>query len=173
MALHIPASQNVQRIVGMIYAESAAKYSGGESADEKNGIGATIANRAYYANYTKPGGGTCYNSGFGDGTILGAVKKGFVAYGKTRWKEVMNNDLMRPLAELNALANDKKTHLELCITAAEALDLETTPITVKKVGGIPVAFNQAADSPPSPRMKRIGSAGKHTFYGFKPGRECS
>lgn len=171
--LHVPAALDVQRIAGMIYAESAAVNSGGENADEKAGIGATIVNRAHHARCNATlGGGACYNSGFGNGTILDALKHGFAAYGQARWNEIMINDIMRPPAELNALPQSKRDHLDLSIVAAEALDLASTPLSQIAVGGAPVAFNQASDSPPSPRMKRIGSAGKHTFYAFKPGREC-
>lgn len=174
MPVQRPANIDDQRIAGMIYAESAGASSGGENADEKSAIGATIANRAHHARcMSQPNGHACFNTDFGDGTILGALQHGFAAYGGARWNEVMVNDEMRPEAELNALPPGKQQHLNLSIAAAEALNLGATPISQPAVGGAPVAFNQASNNPPSPRMLRIGGAGAHSFYGFRPNRECA
>lgn len=170
----VPTDADIQRIAGMIYAESSSANVGGESPDEKTAIGQTIINRAYYAGWATDGHGhTCYNDAFGDGTILSAVKNGFAAYGKARWNEVMTNDLMKSADALASLDSGKREHLQLSIAAANALDPHSAPL--KNAGlqqGILVTFNQAPDQPPSDRMEKAGAAGSHTFYKFKTGREC-
>ena len=115
----------------------------------------------------------CYNDSFGSGTIQSAVRNGFQAYGGARWNEVMKaDDTMKTRAVLESTLDQAKLdHLRLSIESANAIT-SAPPINNATLGGAPVAFNQASNSPPSARMERAAAAGAHTFYKFKSNREC-
>jgi hypothetical protein len=186
----LPETLERQLLVGVIYAESGSKaYSGEENADEKLAIGWTFVNRAYYAQF-KPVDGKhkCYNESFGDGTLVSAVKTGSAAYNpvdkdnkkvdNAPWYDIMNGNRLKSLEDLAKSLEEpaKLEHFKLSVEAANKIDpYVKKPRALPKLGErIPVAFNQATNQPPSPqRMERIGKLGVHTFYGFKPGRECA
>ena len=170
----LPTDAAKQILVGAIFAESSTKFSGGgEDAGEKTAIVQAIINLAYYAGQSKMNGKKCYNSSFGDGTILGAVKKSIHAYGQTRWNLVMVNDTLKTKKILEKVLDQfDVAHLKNCAETVNLWSSATAPVSNDTLGGIPLQFNQAANSPPSPRMKKIGKAGAHTFYAFIAGREC-
>ena len=88
-----PKDPNLQLLVGVIFAESGSKnYGGGENASEKEAIGKTFVNAAYYAAMKEQGGKKCYNDSFGDGTILSAIQTMAVAYSTATWNRVMNGN---------------------------------------------------------------------------------
>ena len=170
----LPAGAEQQLLTGAIFAESSTKHVGGENAGEKICIGMAVVNMAYYARLRKPGGGRCYNNSFGSGTILSAIITGFVAYGGAMWNKIMSGDQLRPKAALErALNADEVEHLRLSVEALDSINTGGAPLSYAGLGGArPLQFNQAENSPPSPRTESIGRAGSHTFYGFKRGREC-
>jgi hypothetical protein len=169
-----PQDPNLQLLTGVIFAESASKfYGGGENAGEKEAIGKTFVNAAHYAATTEQDGKKCWNSSFGDGTILAAIQKLALAYNTATWNRVMNGSSLKPAAELAKLQPDDAEHLRLSVEAANTLSPLIGPKAVNALAmKNPVAFNRAGDSPPSARMEKIGHLGAHTFYGFKQGREC-
>ena len=96
-----PKDPNLQLLVGVIFAESGSKnYGGGENASEKEAIGKTFVNAAYYAAMKEQGGKKCYNDSFGDGTILSAIQTMAVAYSTAIWNRVMNGNLRSAFAPL-------------------------------------------------------------------------
>lgn len=82
----LPSGQDPEALTGTIFAESTGAASAGDYDKEKDCIGLAVINAAYYATWTIHEGKTCYNSSFGDGTIIDAVRKTIGAYGKARWK---------------------------------------------------------------------------------------
>jgi hypothetical protein len=172
----LPTDPDKQLLVGLIFAESsAAQWGGGESEFEKEAIGLVIVNRTYYATQTNDKGKS-YNQDFGDGTVLSAISSAgqFLSYGRRQWKLVMHGDKLRTADELwkRLKAPGDREHFRLSVEAAEAIDLTDKPRASQLLDNqIPVAFNKAANAPPSNRMKKIGKSGSHTFYGFKEGRE--
>ncbi len=170
-----PASQTVRQLVAAIYAESSSKeYSGAENAVEKLAIGATIVNQAFYAKLppgSKPKQRN-YNKSFGDGTVLGAIKKSIVAYKKRAWNQVANSTDLNPNATISkTLIGSAREHYNLSVDAANAVT--AAPMGIKDFNNeAPIGFNQAKDTAPNPdREHRIGAAGVHTFYGFDKGHE--
>ena len=133
-----------------------------------------VFNRVFYAATSRRNGGKCFNDDFGVASVLGVISSGaFLGYGKDRWNEVMENDVMRPLDVLQKLDPAKQQHLALCMQAAKQ-DLGAAPVAIDTLGGTPVAFNRAANQPPNKlRMAKLGKVSVHTFYGFIPGRECA
>jgi hypothetical protein len=188
-AAGLPETQEGQLLVGVIYAESGTlAFSGEENPDEKVAIGWVFVNRAYYAKYKPEGQSRCYNADFGDGTILSAIKMGSLAYnpvdkqGKkvadAPWHDVMNGNRLKSLDELAESLQEpaKLEHFRLSVEAANRIDPFTRrPRALPKLSHrIPVAFNRGGNAPPSAqRMERVGEFGVHTFYAFKPGRECA
>ena len=168
-----PRDLNIQLLIGLIFAESAGKNSGGENADEKLAIGATFLNMAYYAGLTQIDNKKCFNKDFGGGTLLSAINKGSAAYLKPMWNKVMVGNSLKPDAELAKLVPDDAAHLDLCVVAATALGNSPAVTPVRALSNKkPVNFNKAANTPSSLRIERIGKLGTTTFYGFKAGREC-
>lgn len=99
-------------------------------------------------------------------TIKDAVKIGSAAYGNSRWKLIMSGTSMLPKGNLCLLNAAETFALEKAISAA------TDVMAGKNQKADIVRFNQAADSPPSPRMEKAYSERAHTFYKFKAGRQC-
>lgn len=170
----LPTGADHQLLVGVVFAESTTKNTGTPSADEMVAIARTVVNQAYYAKMAPPPGKRkCWNTSFGDGTLLSAIKNGVVAYGKDRWNMVMSGDRLKSEAAIGALKPDDKAHFEAVVAAVGALVLTPAPLNDAKLGGIPVGFNQAIDSPPNKsRQKKLGRFAQHSFYGFLAGREC-
>jgi len=170
----LPTDPNEQLLVGLIFAESSTAGTGGENEDEKIEIGLTVLNRTYYAKLSR------WNSGFGDGTVAGAIKKPgeFVSYGGSRWKLVMSGDRLKTKAQLEQLKSGERTHLILSLDSAKFANNGSAPLPTglagigNPPGQFPIAFNQAQNIPPNrDRMFRFLRVGSHTFYAFKPGRE--
>jgi hypothetical protein len=171
----LPAEPTIALLVGVIYVESSARYSGGEDADEKEAIGWTFVNIAYYAKHKPEGKKHCYNLDMGNGTLLSAIAKKSRAHSSSAWNEIMNGSRLKPLTALQALAPSDKAHLELCVDAADAIGAHAQgPHALSTLAGrVPVEFNKAHDSPANrKRGEKIGRLRSHTFYAFKPGREC-
>lgn len=170
----LPTPVDEQLLVGAVFAESSTKYYGGENSDEKICISLCVINMAYYARQKKSGGKTCYNSSYGDGTILSAIRKGFVAYGGTMWGKVMSGDRLKSKKDLEkALNADEVEHLRLSVNAVGANSISSAPLNFSGLNNrVPLQFNKAENSPPSSRTEKVGKVGSHTFYGFKAGREC-
>jgi hypothetical protein len=169
--LALPTGATEQLLVGMIFAESST--SGG--ADEKRCIGLCAMNMAYYATLTPPEGKKrCYNDTFGDGTVLGALKKGFPqSYKSARWNVVMDGDKLKTEAKIKAILQAADmAHFKAVLTAAADAAKVTAPAQDPTSKKTPVQFNQARDSPPSKRQEKIATYKPHTFYGFKAGQEC-
>lgn len=172
---NLPTDARSQLLVGALFAESSTRnYGGGENPAEKTAIAQAIINMAFYAAQRTMNGTRCYNDSFGDGTILGAIRRAIVAYGQTRWNLVMSANQLKSKAELErVLTPDDVEHLRGCVVAVNQIGNAAAPLSNNVFGRrIPLQFNQAANSPPSPRTERIGREGAHTFYAFKIGREC-
>lgn len=171
----LPTNLDEQLLVGLIFAESTAGDKTSE--DEKISIGLTILNRTYYA--VPKDGKRSNNRDFGDGSVFGAVKaKGqFLGYNSKRWNLVMTGNKLKTSAELEKFRSGERTHLIRCLAAARFSNDGSAPIPTGLAGigdpsgQFPIAFNQAQNSPPGPRMFKFLRAGSHTFYTFKPGRE--
>jgi len=87
---------------------------------------------------------------------LSAVEKAIVAYGKDRWNLVMASDKLKSKADLEKVLNSFDVeHLKGCVKAVNALST-SVPISNGTFGRLQLQFNQAKDSPPSPRPERIG-----------------
>ena len=170
----LPTDAAKQILVGAIFAESSTKFSGGgEDAGEKTAIVQAIINLSYYAGQSKMNGKKCYNSSFGDGTILGAVKKSIHAYGQTRWNLVMVNDKLKTKAILEKVLDQfDVAHLKNCVETVNKHSSAAAPVSNDTFGRNPLQFNQAKNAPPSPRTEKVGKVGAHTFYAFITGREC-
>lgn len=169
----LPTDAQKQILVGALFAESSTKfYGGGEDGGEKTAIAQAITNMAFYAAQGKMNGKKCYNSSYGDGTLLSAVKRAIVAYDKKQWNLVMSADRLKSKADLEKVLDQFGIeHLKGCVETVNALS-SVIPMSNSTFGRIPLQFNQASNSPPSPRTEKIGKAGAHTFYAFKSGREC-
>lgn len=165
----------LQLLTGAVFAESSTRYYGGEDHGEKEAIAWAILNMSHYAT-VKPAGRTRgYNSAFGDGTVLSAIRKAIVAYEMPRWSLVMNGVTLKPGATLTRLDPADREHLVLVLAVINVISsAPPLPHALATLGNrIPVQFNQAKDSPPSKdRQERIGKLGRHTFYSFKAGREA-
>ena len=176
----LPSEKTRRQLVGLIYGESGTTEWGGENSEEKSAIGATVINRAYYATLAPASGhGTCYNQpGFGSGTIWSAITAPgeFLAYGGGMWNEVMIGDDMKSSQQLDADIRrmSKRLHLINSVSAANSLPSSPQLVELSGLGAdAPISFNQATNSPPNAaRMEKIGRQGRHTFYGFRTGREC-
>lgn len=171
-----PASQSVRHLAAVIYAESTTAGLGGENEPEKLAIGATFANRAFYATWVPDGKKRCYNSGFGDGTLLDAITTGSVAVGGQLWSSIVSGQDLKSQAKLEKILKsaDYRTHYNLSVKAALTIAAIKPPIEIIPLSNrIPIAFNQSAVGTSSPRWEQIGKLGKHHyFYAFKAGREC-
>jgi hypothetical protein len=170
----LPANAVTQRLVGVIYAEASVGNTANHQA-EKQAIAHCFLNMAYFAGLKQPNGASCFNSSFGDGTVLKAIQKGSVAYGGPNWNEVMSGDLLKSKASLEQILDAAKVaHLEKCVLAVTGMPTGGGPFTMSVLGNrAPLQFNRAADAPPNPqRQQKIGVLSAHTFYAFKSGREC-
>lgn len=173
--LVLPTDPMLQLLTGAVFAESSTRWYGGEDHGEKEAIAWAILNMSHYATVKPAGRQRGYNSAFGDGTVLSAIRKAIVAYGAPRWNLVMNGTTLKPAASLDRLDPADREHLVLCLVVTNAISPSPTlPRSLATLGDrIPVQFNQANDSPPSrDRQERIGRLGRHTFYAFKQGREA-
>ncbi|MGJ5065223.1 hypothetical protein [Bradyrhizobium oligotrophicum] len=167
----LPTDPNQQLIAGAIFSESTAGANA--NADEKRCIGLCIVNMAYYATLTQDSGKPCYNSSFGDGSILSAIKKNIYGYGSAQWKKVMDADAMKSKDDLeDSLTASEVKHLKGSVEASATAIAATAPASDSASGRIPVQFNQAANNPPSTREEKIARYASETFYAFKTGREC-
>lgn len=174
-ALVLPTDPMLQLLTGAVFAESSTRWYGGEHHDEKEAIAWAILNMSHYATVKPHGRSRGYNSAFGDGTVLSAIRKAIVAYEGPRWDLVMNATALKPVSDLNRLEPADHEHLALCLAVTNAISpAPALPRALVTLGDrIPVQFNQANDSPPSrDRQEKIGRLGRHTFYAFKPGREA-
>lgn len=173
----LPDDRTSALLVAVMYAESSSRnWGGGESADEKEAIGWTFVNIAYFARHKPEGKKYCYNSDMGVGTLLSAIKSKSLAYNTPLWKQIMNGDSLKPLATLGkTLEPAQQVHLELCANAAADIGAHPEgPHPLTTLGdSVPIEFNKARNSPSNPkRLERIGGIGSHSFYAFIAGREC-
>jgi RHS repeat-associated protein len=173
-----PSTQPARQLVGAVYGESSTPSSGGgEYPDEKIAIAETFAYQAYFATvYPK------FDKNFGDGSLWGAIQKNSLAVGGALWNQVMDGststcDLKGPETVGQALQGAAaRTHFIDSVIAVNEIAAAVTPasqllLPVPELNPqVPVGFNKASNSPPSPRMQKIGRIGSTTFYGFKPGR---
>ena len=173
--LVLPTDPMLQLLTGAVFAESSTRWYGGEDHGEKEAIAWAILNMSHFATVKPPGRQRGYNSAFGDGTVLSAIRKAIVAFGGPRWNLVMNDTALKPATGLARLDPADHEHLALCLVVTNAIGpAPALPRTLASLANrIPVQFNQANDSPPSKdRQERIGRLGRHTFYAFKNGREA-
>ncbi len=173
----LPDDPTIESLVGVIYCESSSKnWGGGESDDEKEAIGWTFVNIAYYAKHKPEGKKHCYNKDMGNGTILSAISMKSLAYNGALWKQIMVGNALKPLATLaKTLDSFQKAHLELCVDAANAIGAhpEGAHTLSTLADRAPIGFNKAKDSPSNPeRLEKIGRLGSHSFYAFIKDREC-
>jgi hypothetical protein len=167
----LPTDADQQLLVGMVFAESSSGASADD--DEKQCMAECIVNMAYFATYTV-NGKHCYNTSFGDGTVLNAIEKGSAAHGGPQWSRVMSNNAFRSKADLEKSLNASEiAKLKACVvTVAKAVAMGAAPITDTASNRVLIQFNQANDSPPSGRQEKAARHGSHSFYAFKAGREC-
>lgn len=173
--LTLPTDPMLQLLTGAVFAESSTRWYGGEDHGEKEAIAWAILHMSHFATVKPPGRARGYNSSFGDGTVLSAIRKAIVAFGGPRWSLVMNGNVLKPVASLARLEPADHEHLALCLVVTNAISpAPALPHALATLGNrIPVQFNQATNSPPSAdRQERIGRLGRHTFYAFKEGREA-
>lgn len=170
-----PEDSKIRLLAIVIYAESTTEDLGGEDAAEKDAIGATFMNRAHYATLEPANGkGRCYNTDFGDGTLLSAIQKGSVAVGAAQWNKIASDNDLKPQKDLEKVLTlpKQREHYNLSVEAAQRIAAKVAPITISS-GGIPVGFNQSEKQSPSSRMEHLVKLAKHHFWVFKKGRECS
>lgn len=173
--LILPSDPMLQLLSGAVFAESSTRWYGGEHHEEKEAIAWAILNMSHYATVKPPNARRGYNSAFGDGTVLAAIRRAIVAYEGARWQLVMNGVTLKQRAHLERLQPADREHLRLVLVVTGAMSpAPALPHALASLGNrIPVQFNQANDAPPSPdRQEKIGRLGRHTFYAFKPGREA-
>jgi hypothetical protein len=166
----LPTDSDQQLLVGTTFAEASSNP---DVDDEKKGIVACMTNIAYYATYAD-GAKTCYNSSFGDGTVLAAIKKGSAAYGSPQWKRVMEGDALQSKAVLErTLIPSEIKKLKACVQSVTIVIGVSAPTADPKSNRNLLQFNRADDSPPNPnRQEKVARYAGHTFYAFKLGREC-
>ena len=167
----LPKNEDTQLITGAIFSEATAGANA--NADEKRCIALSILNMTYYATYTQPHK-TCYNTDFGDGSVLDAIKKAISGYNSAMWKKVMESDKLKSKTNLEqTLIPSEIAHLKGAVaTAGDVIDANL-PANDTLTSRAPVQFNRAANTPPNPkRQEKIAHYGSHTFYAFKAGREC-
>lgn len=169
-----PTDPMLQILTGAVFAESSTRYFGGENHEEKEAIAWAILHMSHYALVKPTGARRGYNSSFGDGTVLSAIKKAIVAYEGPRWDLIMSGTSLKPDSSLERLDPADREHLQLVVTVIASIGpapvLPHPLVTLEN--RIPLQFNQANNAPPSPRTEKIGKLGKHTFYAFKVGREA-
>jgi hypothetical protein len=170
----LPYGEDAEALTGAIFSESTGMAAAGDYDKEKDCVGLAIINAAYYATWKPNAGATCFNSSFGNGTIIDAVRRIIVAYGKARWKLIMTGDRLKSKAELEAaLTPPDADHLKRTVNAVNRIYPSNPPVTYAPLSRVPLQFNQAIDSPPNPqRQEKVGRYASHTFYAFKKGREC-
>lgn len=172
--LDLPTDPMVQLLSGAVFAESSTRWFGGEDHDEKEAIAWAILHMSHFATLKPEGRSRGYNAAFGDGTVLSAIKKAIVAYEGPRWDLIMSGTALKPDSSLERLDPADREHLQLVVTVVAAIG--PAPVLPHRLvtleNRIPLQFNQANNSPPSPRTEKIGKLGKHTFYAFKAGREA-
>ncbi|MEZ4296782.1 MAG: hypothetical protein R3B70_17580 [Polyangiaceae bacterium] len=173
--LTLPTDPMLQILTGAVFAESSTRAFGGESHEEKEAIAWAILNMSHYATVKPERARRGYNTNFGDGTVLGAIRSSILAYESPRWRVVMNGLTLKPQRELSRLVPGDHEHLRLVLLVTNAIGpAPILPGALATLGNrIPVQFNQANDSPPNPaRQEKIGRLARHTFYAFKVGREA-
>jgi hypothetical protein len=164
-----PATETEQLLTAVVYCESRGKYNGGEDADEKDAIAACFLNRVYYATLSDGN-----KKDFGS-TLLKAISKGSSAHSGSMWKSLMQLDVMKSSEDLAAVLDTaaSRDHFRLCCESAARMVPMPRPICSPKLENkVSAAFNQANDTPPSPRFEKIGHLGAYSFYGMKAGREA-
>jgi hypothetical protein len=173
--LTLPTDPMLQLLSGAVFAESSTRWYGGENHEEKEAIAWAILNMSHFATVRPDGARRGYNSAFGDGTVLAAIRRAIVAYEGGRWTLVMNGVSLKPRSNLDRLDPADREHLRLVFVVTNAISpAARLPHALASLNNrIPVQFNQANDAPPSAdRQEKIGRLGRHTFYAFKPGREA-
>jgi LysM repeat protein len=174
--LTVPSSTEAQMLAGAIFAEASPKA---QTNDEREAIAWAFVNSARHVQRLCNGELECPNlSAAGrpvqcdrDRQSLGqtveeSIQRGSVAYNGPRWKLVMTGGALLPAGNLCTLPPGETPAMARAIEAAEAvLGGSATPRDYLR-------FNKASNQPPSPRMEKAGQHGDHTFYRFKPGREC-
>lgn len=173
--LALPTDPMLQLLTGAVFAESSTRWYGGENHEEKEAIAWSILHMSHFATVKPAGARRGYNSAFGDGTVLSAIRKAIVAYEGPRWQLVMSGTALKPQASLDKLKPDDREHLRLVLVVTNAIGAAPSlPHALATLGNrVPVQFNQANDAPPSKdRQEKIGRLGRHTFYAFKEGREA-
>lgn len=167
----LPTDTDEMLVVGAIFSE--ATTGANASDDEKRAIGQCVLNMAYYARMTTQNGKKCFNTTFGDGTIIKAIKTSVKGYDTPRWRLVMNGDVLKTKAALEKDLDALETAvLKNVVSIAAAVMKEALPAAGPSSTRVPLQFNQAANDPPSKREEKIFNLGSHTFYGFIAGREC-
>src|SRR5262249_5628399 len=96
----LPDDPTIELLLAVIYSESSTRYAGGEDPDEREAIGWTFVNIAYFADHVPNGKKHCYNKDMGDGTILSAIRHKSLAYNSPMWNDIMNGNALKPLAVL-------------------------------------------------------------------------
>lgn len=173
--LTVPSDPMLQLLTGAVFAESSTRWYGGENHEEKEAIAWSILNMSHFATVKPEGATRGYNSAFGDGTVLSAIRKAIVAYEGPRWQLIMNGVLLKPKSAFDKLDPADREHLRLVLVVTNAISpAPSLPHALATLQNrIPVQFNQANNAPPSrDRQEKIGRLGRHTFYAFKPGREA-
>ena len=166
----LPSAPDEQLLVGMLFAESSSGPAASD--DEKRCIAECVVNMAFYATYAVQNK-TCYNSSFGDGKILSAIKLGSLAYGGAQWNRVMNGNILWSKAELEKrLVPSEVDKLKMCVSAVQGTINLVTPVKDSGSNRVLIQFNGAENAPPSPRQEKAARYSGHSFYAFKSGREC-
>ena len=166
----LPRTPDEQLLVGMLFAESSSGSAASD--DEKRCIAECVVNMAFYATYAVQNK-KCYNSSFGDGKILSAIKMGSLAYAGPQWNRVMNGNVLLSKAELEKkLVPSEVDKLKMCVSAVQGTVNLVTPVTDVGSNRVLIQFNGAENAPPSPRQEKAARYSGHSFYAFKSGREC-
>ena len=173
-SVRVPTGANVPVLAGSVFAEALQTRTAN---DEREAIASVFVNRVNHVR-SLCGGTICQSPGNGrvaqctidtrdfGATLTDAVIKGSTAHGGTQWDKVMNGNSMRSSADIcSRIQPGELAPLLRAIAAARTM--------VGRVGSRRfIAFNQAANAPPSGRMERAVRTGAHTFYRFVNGREC-
>jgi len=169
-----PPTKSGRELAGAIFLESSGKYypreNPGEDDQEKQAIGITFLNRAYYAGiYPKALGPM-----FGKGDLMDAIRKGsavFINSDTTKISQVFNNDDIWA-NDLLKIKEDNPTREHWNLSVAAALEVVQENVTSPiQFGGlnnkVPVFFNGINDSAPYDKSELIRPIKNHNFYKFQ------